>query len=76
MPSINCKCGHRISYGEIPTINQWLMISDLTYDEYSGNIDAERLYSQMTPALECPICHRFMIFWSGFNNSPIIYERA
>jgi hypothetical protein len=44
MPSMTCKCGHRITYGEIPCRDQWLFISDEAYDKFSGDVDAEDIY--------------------------------
>jgi hypothetical protein len=32
MPKIKCICGNILGLGEIPSPNQWLVISDVEYD--------------------------------------------
>ncbi len=73
MPSINCKCGEKLGYGEIPNPIEWLTISDTDYDFYEGNIDAENLYLKMKSILKCPSCNRLWVFWSGFDSDPTSY---
>ena len=74
MPSINCKCGKKLGYGEIPNSIEWLMISDEAYDKYSGEIDSELLYKEMKSFLKCPNCGRLWVFWDGFQSSPTVYN--
>ncbi len=74
MPAILCKCGNRLSLGEIPNPNEWLMISDIEYDEFQGEIDTEKLYMKFKPLIICPYCERLIYFWNGFNDSPIFYK--
>ena len=73
MPKINCKCGNIISYGEIPNPHEWLIISDVEYDSFSGSIDSEELYKQMKSMLKCEVCGRIWIFWNGFQSAPTPY---
>lgn len=73
MPNIKCMCNERISYGSIPCADEWLMISDVEYDNFSDNVDAEVLYNAMTHTLKCPNCQRLLVFWNGFRNPPTFY---
>jgi len=41
MPSFTCKCG------EIPCPDEWLFISDVEFDKFSGSVDAEEIYKAM-----------------------------
>ncbi|MBF0227971.1 MAG: hypothetical protein HQK76_21225 [Desulfobacterales bacterium] len=71
MPSIKCKCGHKISYGEIPNPNELLIISDIEFDALPEAIDVEQLYKQMKSMLQCNKCNRLWYFNNGFENDPI-----
>jgi hypothetical protein len=73
MPSIQCHCGERLGYGEIPNPIEWLAISDAEYDAYSGMIDSEALYNAMRSFLKCPRCGRLWVFWDGFQKPPKVY---
>ncbi|MBL0318990.1 MAG: hypothetical protein IPP74_06850 [Alphaproteobacteria bacterium] len=73
MPKIACSCGFIIDHSQIPCNDQWLLISDKTYDQFQGNIDAEKLYLEMKVVFKCPICSRLIIFWNGLENPPEIY---
>ena len=73
MPSITCKCGERLGYGEIPNPIEWLIISDVDYDSYENAVDAEKLYQEMKSILKCPSCDRLWFFWSGFGSEPTSY---
>ena len=73
MPAIRCKCGHKISYGEIPNPNELLVISDIEYDEFSGLIDSEKIHMQMKSIFQCQKCNRLFYFCNGFENEPIVY---
>jgi hypothetical protein len=69
MPGIQCTCGERISYGEIPCPHEWLFVSDKQFEEFSGQIDAEEVYRTMRSFLRCPSCGRLWVFWNGFQNA-------
>ena len=75
MPSILCKCGKRISYGEIPCKNEWLLISDVDFDKQVGLIDSEKLYSRFDHMLKCSNCGGIWVFWDGFSKPPTHYLR-
>jgi hypothetical protein len=69
-----CKCDTiiRIS-GDIPNPVEWLFIADVEYDKFHGQIDAEKLYSEMKSFLKCEKCGRLWIFWNGYDNAPTLY---
>ena len=73
MPGIKCKCGNVIKTGEIPNPNEWLIISDVDYDAYSGNIDSEELYKEMKSMLVCKQCGRLWVYWNGYKKDPTPY---
>ncbi len=75
MPNIKCTCGNIIKAGQIPNPNEWLIISDVEYDNYSGKIDAEKLYKDMKTLLKCGSCNRIWIYWDGFEKDPISYTK-
>lgn len=68
-----CKCGKKLSYGEIPNPIEWLIISDVEYDGYQGMIDSEGLYQKMKSMIKCNQCGRMWIFWHGFDKDPTCY---
>jgi uncharacterized protein with PIN domain len=68
MPGLKCACGVSISYGEIPCKNEWLFISDVDYDSFSGQVDTERIYRAMHSFLRCPTCRRLWVFWGGYQD--------
>lgn len=73
MPGIECKCGNIIKSGEIPNPNEWLLISDVEYDKYSGEIDSEELYQEMKSMLICKQCRRIWVYWEGHQKAPTPY---
>lgn len=73
MPKFKCECGDILSYSEIPCKIEYKFISDLDYDRYEGEIDAEELYGQMRSFIKCEKCNRLWIFWNGFGNEPLEY---
>lgn len=75
MPKLKCECGEIINLSEIPSKNQYMFISDIEYDSFSGMIDAEDLYLKMKIFVQCPICFRIHMFWNGFNKKPEIFKR-
>lgn len=70
MPSIRCKCGELLRFGEIPNPIEWLLVRDTVFDKYQGTVDAEEIYRTMISALQCPKCGRLWVFWDGFGESP------
>lgn len=73
MPKLQCICHTVLNYSEIPSSNEWLLISDTDYDEFQGEVDTEKIYSRFTHMLKCPTCQRLHIFWQGFSSPPITY---
>ncbi|MGI2032187.1 hypothetical protein ACRQ1B_07305 [Rhizobium panacihumi] len=76
MPSIACKCGERLRYGDIPNPIEWLLIADTDFDEVTGPVDAESLYQKATHMLKCPSCRRLWVYWDGFREAPTCYGTA
>jgi len=74
MPGIKCKCNNVIKIGEIPNPNEWLIISDIEYNKYSGNVDSEELYKELRTVLICNHCSRIWIYWEGSSTPPVCYR--
>lgn len=74
MPKRICECGYCFRLGEIPGRDQWLVISDEVYDQFSGHVDAEEIYKKMRIMLRCPVCGRISIFWDGFGGAALVYR--
>jgi hypothetical protein len=73
MPKMLCRCGNILRYGDIPNPIEWLMISDLDFDTFTGTVNTEEVYSSFTHALHCPQCSRLWIFWKGFAEDPQLF---
>lgn len=73
MPKSLCVCNTVLNYSEIPNSIEWLLISDVEYDKFQGEVDAEQIYSHFTHMLKCPVCQRIHIFWQGFDSPPTTY---
>ena len=76
MPKFLCKCGETLSYSQIPCKIEYKFISDVSYDQFSGTVDAEKLYEQMKSFIECPKCKRLWFFWNGFKDQATEYTYA
>ena len=69
-----CVCGHEIRIsGEIPNPDEWLSISDVDYERWSGEIDAEQLYHSFRRAYLCPVSHHLWLFRHGLTGKPKLY---
>jgi len=68
-----CKCGEKLSWSPIPNPIEWKFVSDETLDNFSGNVDIERLYAEMSSFLKCSVCERLWVFWDGFDSPPAEY---
>lgn len=75
MPSMLCKCGNKLSFGEIPNPIEWLLISDEKFDKFQGGVDLEAIYREMNSALKCSRCGRLWVFWNGFDSAPVSYAQ-
>jgi len=73
MPSLTCGCGEIVNYGEIPCSNEWLLMSDIEFDQFSGQIDVEEIYKAMKSLIKCPQCGAIWLFWNGFQAEPQRY---
>jgi len=73
MPSLTCGCGKILHYGEIPCPNEWLFISDVEFDKFSGTVDAEEIYKAMKSLIKCSRCGTMWFFWNGFQAEPQQY---
>jgi len=82
MPKIKCDCDNIIYLGDIPSPNQWMIISDKDYDEltdknsdFAGKIDTELVYSKMQIVVKCSKCERLHIFWQGYDKPQTVYSK-
>ncbi len=75
MAKFLCTCGAvvRVS-GDIPNPFEWLLISDVKYDEFTGPVDAQELYGEMTHAFRCDACGRLWVYWNGLGEPPAEYS--
>ncbi len=74
MAKIRCICGHVFSTsGEIPNPNQWMLVSDVKFDEFSGDANVDALYLGATIAFRCPHSGHLWVYWDGFDDAPQLY---
>ena len=71
MPKLVCKCNNVINFSGIPCEHQWLFMSDVEYDYYSGKIDTDDLYNKFKMFLKCDNCGRLWVFWES--DQPTLY---
>ena len=71
-----CNEGYAHTSGSIPNPNEWLLISDVAYDQLGQSIDTEKLYSRMQHMFRCSNlwCGCIAIFELGFDNDPMWYR--
>lgn len=75
MSRFRCTCGHVLTTsGEIPNAAEWLYISDVKFDSYSGSIDAEQLYAAFDHAFVCPKSGHVWMFHDGLEAEPTGYS--
>ena len=77
MPKILCRCGKVIGLGEIPSSNQWMIISDtmITDEDWDDNgLNMSDFYKKMDIVVKCPECKRLYIYSKGFDNEPEVYN--
>jgi hypothetical protein len=59
-------CGAMIqSSGPVPNPAEYLLVSDVDFDGFTGFVEAEDVYMAMTHAFRCASCDRLHVFWSG-----------
>lgn len=69
-----CTCGTTIqSSGPVPNPAEYLLVSDLDFDGFTGPVQAEDVYGAMNHAFRCTSCGRLHMFWSGMSDDPTVY---
>ena len=73
MPSIECRCGRHLSYGEIPSPIEWRILSDVEFDRFVGTVEVEAIYAATRLMLRCTDCERLWVCWED-HAAPIEYQ--
>jgi len=73
MPAILCRCGDKLSWSAIPNPIEWKFLSDPDFEKFTGAVDAEVIYQEMSSFLRCRSCKRLWVFWDGFDSPPSEY---
>ena len=73
MPAYLCKCGSRVSVGDIPCEHQWNFISDASMCGFDDSVNTNELDKEMKMFFKCPSCMRLAMFWNGWENEPTFY---
>jgi hypothetical protein len=74
MSKFRCLCGEIITTsGDIPNPDEWLYVSDVEFDRYSGSIQAENLYQAFGQAFLCPKSGHIWLFRDGIDAEPTGY---
>ena len=69
-----CLCGQVIrSSGAIPNPDEWHLLSDVDFERFEGQINAEDVYMATTIAYRCPASDHLWIFWDGLDGDPSVY---
>jgi hypothetical protein len=75
MAKFRCVCGHIISTsGDMPNHDEWLLLSDVEFDNLGGAVEVEDLYRQLRHAYKCPTSDHLWIFWNGLDAAPSLYS--
>ncbi len=51
-----------------------MIISDVKYDRFAEQVNADEVYMAMDIVVKCPNCQRLHVFWDGFNSPQTIYK--
>lgn len=74
MSKFACVCGESITIsGSIPNPNEWLAISDVHFEGFFDDGDAEAVYRAFTHAFVCPRSGHVWVFRDGFDEPPVGY---
>lgn len=73
MPGTMCSCGERISYSDIPSPNEWIIVSVKDLDAYGDTVGVDELYEKSPSVLKCSHCGRLWVYWNGFSRFPTEY---
>ena len=76
MPGMMCRCGDKLSWGDIPNPCEWKFLSDPEFEQFTGEVNAEQIYLAMSSFLRCRSCGRLWVFWDGFGAEPQEYVPA
>lgn len=69
-----CVCGATIhTSGAIPNPQEWLYISDTSFDGFTGQVDSEEVYGAMNHAFRCPTSGHLWVFDRGIGEDPSGY---
>jgi hypothetical protein len=69
-----CVCGEIIrTSGEIPNPIEWHALSDVDFDAFQGQVDAEEIYLRTTIFYRCPKSDHLWVFWDGIDSPPQVY---
>ena len=69
-----CACGSTIhTSGGIPNPQQWNLISDERFDEFTDEATAADVYDSAAHGYVCENCGRVWIFWRGYDAEPTVY---
>lgn len=75
MAKFVCPCGQVIAVsGLIPNPIEWLLISDMSYDQLGSTVDADTLYKSMVHAFRCPRSGHLFVYWDGLIEQATLYE--
>jgi len=76
MPKIKCLCNFIILLGDIPSVNQLNIISDVEFFKFfeNDNCNVGEIYHAMKIVVKCPNCGRLHVFWDGYDKPQRIYK--
>jgi hypothetical protein len=70
-----CVCGETIrTSGDIPNRIEWHLLSDVDFDEFHGEVEAEEVYLATTLMYRCPASDHLWVYWDGINEEPTLYS--
>ena len=62
-----------MSLSGIPCEHEWLFMSDVAYERYSGTVDSQELYKAFRSFLQCPACGNLFVHWDGWQGEATEY---
>ena len=75
MAKFRCVCGETIrTSGDIPNPIEWHLLSDVDFDEFHGEVEAEEVYLATTLMYRCPASDHLWIYWDGIDEEPTLYS--
>lgn len=64
-----------MNISDIPSEHQYMYISDLEYDSFSGAVDTEFLYKNMSMFFMCENCERIWIYGKTIDEFIGVYRK-